>query len=147
MSDDRTPDADLMPEAEMLRATSDQLMIAIAETDALERRKRGMPPSDPAFAGLARDVRLAAESALAFARQEELTALSMSGRPNAVTLPPIEHVSPAKELAGILEAWRAVEHRLMEATAGTPESDDLMGQFEQLRQRYAEALKARQNRG
>ena len=146
MSDDRMPDADLMPEAEMLRATSDQLMIAIAETDALERRKRGMPPSDPAFADLARDVRLAAEAALAFARQEELTARTTSGRPDAVALPPIEHVSPAKELAGILEAWRAVEHRLMGATAGTPEADDLMGQFEELRQRYAEALKARQDR-
>ena len=147
MSDDRTPDADLMPEAEMLRATSDRLMIAVAETDALERRKRGMLPSDPSFFGLARAVREAAESVLAFARQEELTARSVSGEPRAAALPPIEHVSPAKELAGILEAWRAVEHRLMEATAGTPEADDLMGQFEELRQRYAEALKARQNRG
>jgi hypothetical protein len=141
------PDADLMPEAEMLRATSDQLMIAIAETDALERRKRGMLPSDPSFFDLARSVRIAAEAVLAFARQEELTARSTSGQPNAASLPPIERVSPAKELAGILEAWRAVEHRLMEATSGTPEADELMHQFEELRQRYAEALKTRQDRG
>ena len=75
-----------------------------------------------------------------------MTARSTSGMADAASLPPIEHVSPAKELAGILETWRAVEHRLMEATAGTPEADDLMREFEELRQRYAEALKARQNR-
>jgi hypothetical protein len=34
---------DLVAEAKRLRATSDQLMLAIEEVDARERRKRGSP--------------------------------------------------------------------------------------------------------
>ena len=36
---------DLTDEMAILRATSDQLIQAIAETDARERRKRGMRPA------------------------------------------------------------------------------------------------------
>jgi hypothetical protein len=130
--------------ARMLRATSDQLVLAIEEVDARERRKRGMLPADPAFAELAAQVRIAAEAVLALARQEELTASQTSGAPDAATLPPIEKVSPAKELATILEEWRAVEQRLNAAPHGTPEAEALMAEFEQLRDRYGEAIKARQ---
>jgi hypothetical protein len=129
---------------ETLRATSDQLIIAIAETDARERRKRGMAPSDPSFIELAQNVRTAAEVVLELARQEERVARSTSGAPDAVGLRPIEQVSPAKELAGILEQWRAVEQRLLAASPGSPDAEALMLEFELLRGRYSEALKARQ---
>jgi hypothetical protein len=61
-------------------------------------------------------------------------------------MPPIDQVSPAKELAGILEQWRAVEHRLLEVPGESPEGQELMRQFEELRVRYAQALKAREAR-
>jgi hypothetical protein len=140
VTDDRTP------EPEILRATSDQLVIAIEETAVLERRKRGMPPSDPGFSALALEVRRAAERVVRLARDEEVAAREISEQRGSTTLPPIDRISPAKELAGILEEWRAVEHRLGEAAAGSAEATDLLRRFDELRERYARALKERQER-
>ena len=140
MTDDRTP------EPEILRATSDQLVIAIEETAVLERRKRGMPPSDPGFPALALEVRRAAEWVVRLARDEEVAAREISEQRGSTTLQPIDRISPAKELAGILVEWRAVEHRLGEAAAGSAEATDLLRRFDELRERYARALKERQER-
>jgi hypothetical protein len=133
-----------MPDPEILRATSDQLLIAIEETAVLERRKRGMPPSDPLFPGLALEVRRAAERVLLLARQEEIVARETNEQPASTALPPIERISPAKELAGILEEWRAVEHRLAEAAPGSDEALELLRQFDKLREHYARVLRERQ---
>jgi len=137
---------DLVAEAKRLRATSDQLMLAIEEVDARERRKRGMQPGDPSFAELAGQVRVAAEMVLELARQEEATAQQTISAPGASNLPSIENVSPAKELAAILEEWRAVEQRLNASPAGSQEADELMTEFERLRDRYGDAIKTHQRR-
>ena len=141
MSDNQRPDP------ELLRGTSDQLVTAIAETAALEGKKRGLRPVDPGFPALALDVRRAAERVLLLARQEEVVARDIADEPDAATIPPIEHISPAKELAAILEEWRGVEHRLLEAKAGSAEAQELRRRFDELRDRYAQALKARQEGG
>lgn len=141
MTDDRTP------EPEILRATSDQLVIAIAEVGTLEARKRGIRPSDPGFPGLALDVRRAAERVLDLARQEELVARDLQEKASSAALPPIERMTPAKELAGILDEWRAVEHELLAADAGSAKATELQTRFEQLRDRYAQILKARKENG
>jgi hypothetical protein len=52
-------------------------------------------------------------------------------------------VTPAKELSHILDEWRAVEKRMVTAEAGSPEAEALMTEFERLRDRYAEVVKAR----
>jgi hypothetical protein len=127
-----------------LRATSDQLVLAIHEVDARERRKRGITPAAPVFLELAREVRVAAEIVAELARHEEISAQRISAEPGSAGLPPIEAMSPAKELATILEQWRAVEKRLGEAQAGSSEAGELMVEFERLRDRYALALKVRQ---
>ena len=134
------------PEPEILRGTSDQLIIAIEETATLEARKREVKPSDAAFAALALEVRRAAEWVLLLARQEEVAARETTAAPGAETLPPIARVSPAKEMAKILEQWRAVEHRLAEAAPGSAEANELIRQFDELRERYAHALKERRER-
>jgi len=134
------------PEPEILRATSDQLMVAIAETATLERKKRGVRPSDPDFPTLALAVRRAAERVLELARKEEIVARDTFEEPTSNTIPAIEHISPAKELGAILEEWRGVEHRLNEAEAGSAEAEELRRRFDELRDRYAQALKARQDR-
>jgi hypothetical protein len=136
---------ELESNAEMLRATSDSLMLAIAEVDARERQKRGVPPADPSFPVLARDVRVAAERVLALARIEEVKANETSTDPGATALPPIEAVSPMKELGGILAAWRDVEQRLNAAPPGTPEAESLLAEFERLRKRYADAMDAKRS--
>lgn len=134
---------DLADEMAVLRAASDQLVLAIAEVDARERRKRGMRPGEQAFLELARAVRIAAEVVLELARQEERTAIEIERESRGALLPPIERMTPAKELAHILDEWRAVEKRLVSAEAGTLEAEELMTEFERLRDAYAEALKAR----
>ena len=137
-------DEDLTDEMAILRATSDQLIQAIAETDARERQKRGRLPADPSFVELARGVRIAAEVVVELARQEERTAIEIDRESTAGTvLPPIEAMHPARELASILEEWRAVEQKMNTATAGSAEAEALMVEFERLRDSYAQALKAR----
>jgi hypothetical protein len=134
---------DLSDEMAVLRAASDQLIIAIAEVDARERRKRGVQPTAPPFVDLARAVRIASEVVVELARQEERTALEIEREGRGETLPPIESVTPAKELSHILDEWRAVEKRMVTAEAGSPEAEALMTEFERLRDRYAEVVKAR----
>ena len=134
---------DLTDEMAVLRATSDQLMLAVAEVDARERRKRGRRPGEQEFLELARAVRIAAEVVVELARQEERTALEIEREARDTLLPSIETMRPAKELAHILDEWRAVEKRLVGAEAGSPEAEELMTEFERLRDAYAEALAAR----
>jgi hypothetical protein len=134
---------DLTDEMAVLRAASDQLIIAIAEVDARERRKRGVEPTAPAFVDLAREVRIASEVVLEIARHEERTAIEIKREADGETLPPIESVTPAKELAHILDEWRAVEKQMAAAPAGTPEAETLMVEFERLRDAYAQAVKTR----
>ena len=122
-------------------------MTAIAETAALERKKRTVRPADAGFPVLALEVRRAAERVLLLARQEEVVARDLADEPGVAAIPPLERISPAKELASILDEWRAVEHKLLEATAGSAEAEGLRHQFDELRDRYAQALKARQERG
>ena len=134
---------DLTDEMAVLRATSDQLMLAVAEVDARERRKRGRRPGEQAFLELARAVRIAAEVVLELARQEERTALEIEREARDTLLPSIDTMTPAKELAHILDRWRAVEKRLVSAESGSTEAEELMTEFERLRDAYAEALEAR----
>lgn len=134
---------ELENEAAMLRATSDGLMLAINEMVARERLKRGVPPADPAFVELAREVRIAAEVALELARKEEDTARMTANEPEVGDLPPIEAVSPGRELASILEQWRAVEQRLAAAPPGTTEARDLMIEFKRMRDLYAGAVESK----
>jgi hypothetical protein len=138
---------DLTDEMAILRATSDQLIQAIAETDARERRKRGMRPADASFVEFARAVRIAAEVVVELARQEERTAVEIVRESTTATLPPIEAMRPARELASILEEWRAIEQRMNTAEPGSAEAESLMMEFERLRDTYAQALKARRSDG
>ena len=127
---------------EILRGASDGLLIAIREVDAKERQKRAVLPADPAFAPLAREVRLAAEAVLKLAREEEDRAALTSGNVAGQGLPTINDSTPRSNLAEILGEWRAVERELTAAEPGSPEASRLMNDFETVRDRYAEALDA-----
>ncbi len=128
---------------DVLRGASDGLLIAIREVDARERIKRGVRPSDPGFSMLAREVRIAAETVLRLAREEEGAAEKAAGSPHAAALPKINDSTSPLDLARILVEWRAVERRLEAAEAAeaaSPEAERLMQEFEALRTQYAEAL-------
>jgi hypothetical protein len=134
---------DLTDEMAVLRAASDQLVLAIAEVDARERRKRGVQPTAPSFVELARAVRIASEVVVELALREERTALEIERESRGETLPPIESVAPARELAHILDDWRAAEKRMVAAEPGSAEAEESMAEFERLRDLYAKALKVR----
>lgn len=125
-----------------LRGASDGLLIAIREVDARERVKRGVRPADPGFAALARDVRIAAEEVLRLARLEEARADETARSDGAADLATIDATPPRPALADILAEWRAVERRLEEVDPASAETEELMKQFEALRDRYASALRS-----
>jgi hypothetical protein len=125
-----------------LRGASDGLLIAIREVDARERMKRGVRPAEPSFAPLARDVRVAAEEVLRLAREEEARAEEATGSGAAARLPTINETPPRPALEEILAEWRAVERRLEAAEPGSAEADELMIEFEGLRDRYAAVLRS-----
>ena len=125
-----------------LRGASDGLLVAIGEVEQRERTKRGVPPTDPGFAALAREVRNAAETVLELARAEEDEANRIATRQLVAGLPTIDASTPPESLAGILAEWRAVERRLEAADVMSDEAARLMDEFEVLRNRYAQALKS-----
>jgi hypothetical protein len=125
-----------------LRGASDGLLVAIQEVEHRERKKRGVSPTDPGFPALARDVTTAAKAVLELARVEETEADAIAARHAAAALPTIEATPPPERLADILAEWRAVERRLAAADAMSTEATQLMQQFDALKDRYAQALKA-----
>ena len=125
-----------------LRGASDGLLIAIREVDARERVKRGVRPADPDFAPLARDVRVAAEEVLRLARLEEARADETTRSDGAADLPTIDATPPRPALGEILAEWRAVERQLEGADPTSTEAEELMKKFEDLRDRYAAALRS-----
>ena len=127
---------------DVLRGASDGLLIAIREVDAKERRKRDVPPADPTFAPLAREVRIAAEEVLRLAREEEARAEETSASGSAGALPTINASPPRPDLGAILADWRVVERRLAAAEPASTEAKGLMEEFEALREKYALALRA-----
>jgi hypothetical protein len=125
---------------DVLRGVSDRLLQAIREVEVHEIQKRGVPPGDERFPALATDVRVAAESLLELARDEERAAGQVNQSPRSEDLPPIAALPPSNNLAMILADWRAVERRLAAAEAGSPEAAALIREFEGTRDRYAKAL-------
>ena len=140
MSDDASLDRDV------LRGASDGLLLAIREVAARESLKRGVRPSDPKFAPLAREVRIAAEAVLTLAREEEVRADEASADRADAGLPSINDSPPRPDLAQILDEWRAVERRLAAADPASSEAHELMADFETQRDRYAQALRLLQHR-
>ncbi len=137
MSDDPAASSDI------LRGASDGLLMAIREVDARERIKRDVPPADPRFVPLARQVRIAAEAVLELARREETAAERTARSSEGESLPTINASASPPDLASILAEWRDVEHRLDAAVPGSPEAGVLMEQFEMLRARYSLAMDER----
>ena len=60
----------------------------------------------------------------------------------AAGLPTINDTPPRTDLGEILAEWRAVERRLEAAEPASAEADALMIEFEELRDRYAAALRS-----
>jgi hypothetical protein len=130
-----------------LRATSDQLLLAIDAVSVLERQKRGVEPGDDQFVQLAKDVRVAAEALLTLAHGEEEVARELHAAPEGRPMPTIEETAGPPSLARTLERWREVERRIADAKPGSDEAGRLLIEFEQLRREYAATLTTIVSRG
>ena len=126
-----------------LRAASDAILLLVRQVEQLEEHKRGVTPGDARFDALAEEVSRAAQQLAQFAREEEAWAR------DAVTsdgpLKTISSSSNPAPLSDILARWRAVERHLDAAQPGSPEAASLFDEFNQLRDEYLAAFRAREN--
>lgn len=126
---------------DLLRGTSDQLLLAANQLAERERVKRDVAPADARFLELATLVRVAAEDLLRLALEEERIARGIAeGRERTDLLEPIDDVAPPQALAAILAEWRSVEREMAETPPSSPAGGALMRRYEELRGRYAHAL-------
>ena len=126
---------------EHLRAASDAIMLLLTEVGQMERHKRTIPPGEARFDDVAQAVRIAATSLAEFTEQQERWArIATDGRTD---IAPIAETSNPPALAAILERWRAIERQLDSVEPGSPEAMRLFAQFQQARDEYMTAFRAR----
>ena len=123
------------------RATSDELMAALARLTETETRKRQVPTDSTEFLRLAvaadevgrMVARWTATQLDAAAKARRLVAAGvMSGSP-------IERVTPCA-VAKVLADWREAEHRLSSAAAGSTEAEEAVRDIGRLRDEYRQAM-------
>ena len=126
---------------EHLRAASDAIMLLLTEVGQMERHKRTIPPGEARFDDVATAVRIAATSLAEFTEQQERWArIATDGRTD---IAPIAQTSNAPPLAAILERWRTIERQLDTVEPGSPEAMRLFAEFQQARDEYMTAFRAR----
>lgn len=133
MSD--TPQED----AAELRRASDDFMQRLDRLHELESRKRELPPDQPEFMRLAREIEDLARGLL-FAggvqveKAEEVQADIKRGA--TVIDQPIRETPSRRDAVAILSEWRAAERRLAAAPPGSTEERAARADVEQLREEY-----------
>jgi hypothetical protein len=143
-------DSMAQPPAADLRAASDMLMHRLERLSELERRKRELPPDQPEFMRLAREIEDVARGVLgATGLQVELAAqvavAAKRGDPTAQE--PIREVPPnARDAVTILGEWRAAERRLAAAALGSDEERIARADVDRLRIEYRQRLEGAPDR-
>lgn len=148
---DARPQPDSAQVASDLRRASDLLMQQIDRLHALESRKRELPPEDPEFVRLAREIRDVAAAALVETSRQEHLADQVAQRSKAGDTAvdhPIEDIAPGpREAVVMLAEWRAAERRLAAAPEGSDEARQARAEVERLRGEYARTIGLRSDEG
>ena len=125
-----------------LRGASDSLLEGLDRLEKLEEQKRSLTPGTPAFVKAAAEVKqLSQELLQASAIQERLAAHTVELRgagSDALPDQPIEDMAP-RDLADILQEWRAAERQLADAEPGSAEAAGLAAAVSRLRDEYQRA--------
>ncbi len=125
----------------LLRALSDQFLMAVSDVHQREGVKRSVDPDDAEFLVLAVSVREAVERLLDLAKGQEALAHQVVGAPESAGIVPIDEIKPDASLAEILARWREVERQLATVDSESPEANRLLETFDRLRRAYAETLR------
>lgn len=121
-----------------LRSASDAILLLVRELEQLEQHKRRVQPEDPRFEVLARAVRDSAMALADFTRDEQVWA--DKAVKSEADLQTIAETASPPPMSSILERWRAIERKLNEAPAGTPEAQALFDEFQRIRAEYMHAF-------
>jgi hypothetical protein len=122
-----------------LRRASDLFVQRLDRLQELEMRKRELPPDEPEFIRLAREVEDMARALLfAGGQQVELAEeVHREAKANDVAIDqPIRDTPPRRDAVAILADWRAAERRLGAAGLGSEEEGAARADVERLRDEY-----------
>ncbi len=122
-----------------LRRASDEFMQRLDRLYELETRKRELPPDEPEFVRLAREIEDLSRALLFAGGQqvevaEEVHADVKSGA-TAVDQP-IRDTPPRRDAVVVLADWRAAERRLTAASAGSEGEREAGADVARLREEY-----------
>ena len=122
-----------------LRRASDEFMQRLDRLHELETRKRELPPDQPEFVRLAREIEDLARALLySGGKQVDLAEeVHQEQKTSSVKVDlPIRETPPKRDAVAILSEWRAVERRLAAAGPGSKDEREARADSERLRDEY-----------
>ena len=133
--DDQSP----QEHAAGLRRASDEFMQRLDRLYELESRKRELPPDQPEFVRLAREIEDLARALLFSGGQqvelaEEVHADIKQGE--TIVDQPIRDTPPRRDAVMVLAEWRAAERRLAAAGPGSTDEASARAEVDHLREEY-----------
>lgn len=134
-----TDDGTQLEHAADLRQASDKFMQRLDRLHDLETRKRELPPDEPEFVRLAREIEDLSRALLwSGSQQVELAeAVHHEAKTNNVSVDQtIRDMPPRRDAVAILAEWRAAERRLSAAQPGSDDEQDARAETEHLRDEY-----------
>ena len=122
-----------------LRRASDDFLQRLDRLYELESRKRELPPDEPEFIRLAREIEdlsrgLLFAGGVQVEKAEEVQADIKHGA--TVIDEPIRETPARRDAVAVLSEWRAAERRLAAAPPGTNEERSARAEVDQLREEY-----------
>ncbi len=132
-------DGSQLEHAAELRRASDLFMQRLDRLQELETRKRELPPDEPEFVRLAREIEDMARSLLSAGGQQVELAETVhhEAKANDVAIDqPIRDTPPRRDAVIILAEWRAAERRLAAADIGSGDEQAARSDVDQLREEY-----------
>ena len=122
-----------------LRRASDEFMQRLDRLYELESRKRELPPDQPEFVRLAREIEDLSRALLfAGGQQVELAEEVHADIKHGETIvdQPIRDTPPRRDAVAVLAEWRAAERRLAAAAPGTGDEREAKAEVDRLREEY-----------
>jgi hypothetical protein len=134
-----TDDSAQLEHAADLRRASDEFVQRLDHLHELETRKRELPPDQPEFVRLAREIEDLSRALLySGGKQVELAEeVHHEAKTNDQAIDqPIRDTPPRRDAVVVLAEWRAAERRLVAAAPGSDDELEARAEIERLRDEY-----------